>query len=83
MFSSSRNFLFCFCSLIYVNTNVKIMSIFCSVYVHIMSVYYVQLLYVHIMLNKCQEHVKIIFVKDQKQNNKKLLKMKTPRFFID
>jgi len=45
-----------------------------------MFIYYVQLLYVRIiMLNKCQEHVKIIFVKDQKQ--KKIVRMKTPRFF--
>ena len=60
--------------------NVKIMSFLCSKYVHVMFIYYVQLLYVRIiMLNKCQEHVKIIFVKDQKQ--KKIVRMKTPRFF--
>jgi len=30
-----------------------------------MSIYYV-----HIMFKKCQEHIKIIFVRDQKQNKK-------------
>jgi len=42
---------------IYVDMNVKIMSFLCSKNVHVMSVYYVQLLYVHIMFKKCQEHV--------------------------
>lgn len=35
-----------------------------------MSVYYVQLFYVHIMLKKCQEHVNFFFVKDKTQNKK-------------
>jgi len=50
--------------------NVKIMSFLGSKYVHVMSVYYVQLLHVHIIFKKCQEHVKIISVRDQKQNKK-------------
>jgi len=29
-----------------------------------MSVYYVQLFYIHIMFKKYQEHVKVIFVRD-------------------
>ena len=33
-----------------------------------MSVYYIRHLYIHIMFEKCQKHVKIIFIKDQKQN---------------
>jgi len=33
-----------------------------------MSVYYIRHLYIHIMFKKCQKHVKIIFIKDQKQN---------------
>ena len=50
--------------------NVKTMSLLCSQCVHVTFVYYVQLLYVHIMFKTFQEHVKIIFVMDQKQNKK-------------
>jgi len=35
-----------------------------------MSVYYIRHLYIHIMFKKCQKHVKIISIKDQKQNKK-------------
>jgi len=34
-----------------------------------MSVYYIRHLYIHMMLKKCQKHVKIIYFKDEKQNN--------------
>jgi len=34
-----------------------------------MFVYYVQLLYILIVFKKIQKHVKIIFIRDQKQNN--------------
>jgi len=47
-----------------------------------MSVYYVQLLYVHIMLQKCQEHVKTIFIKDRKQNKKIYEDENTSFYFI-
>jgi len=33
-----------------------------------MSVYYIRYLYIHIVFKKCQKHVKIIIIKDQKQN---------------
>ena len=33
-----------------------------------MSVYYIRHLYIHIMFKKCQKHVKIRSIKDQKQN---------------
>jgi len=33
-----------------------------------MSVYYIRHLYIHIMFKKCEKHVKIIFIKDEKQN---------------
>lgn len=34
---------------------------------HVIPIYYIQLLYVNIiMFKKCQEHDKIIFIKDQK-----------------
>ena len=33
-----------------------------------MSVYYIRHLYIHIMFKKFQKHVKIISIKDQKQN---------------
>jgi len=35
-----------------------------------MFVYYIQHLYIHIMLKKCQKHIKIISFKDEKQNKK-------------
>jgi len=41
-----------------------------------MSVYYIRHLYIHIMFKKCQKHVKIISIKDQKQN-KIFVRMKT------
>jgi len=47
-----------------------------------MSVYYVQLLYVRIMLQKCQEHVKTIFIKDRKQNKKIYENENTLFYFI-
>ena len=34
-----------------------------------MFVYYVQPLYILIVFKKSQKHVKIIFIRDQKQNN--------------
>jgi len=46
-------------------------TILCSRCAHVMSLYYVQPLYVHIiMFQKCQERVKVISIKDQKQNKK-------------
>jgi len=33
-----------------------------------MYVYYVQLLYIYIMLNKIHKHVKNIYIRDQKEN---------------
>jgi len=35
-----------------------------------MFVHYVQPLYIHIILKKCQKHVKIISIREQKQNKK-------------
>jgi len=35
-----------------------------------MSVYYIRHLYIHIMFKKCQKYVKIISIKDEKQNKK-------------
>jgi len=35
-----------------------------------MFVYYVQPLYILIVLKKIQKHVKILFIRDQKQNKK-------------
>jgi len=35
-----------------------------------MFVYYVQPLYILIVLKKLQKHIKIIFIRDQKQNKK-------------
>jgi len=34
-----------------------------------MSVYYIRHLYIYIMFKKYQKHVKIISIKDEKQNN--------------
>ena len=53
--------------------NVKIMSLLCLKCVHVIYVYYVQHLYVNIiiiMFKICQEHVNIIFFREQKQNKK-------------
>jgi len=50
--------------------NVKIMSLLCSQCVHVAFVYFVQVLYVHIMFKKYQEHVIIIFVRGEKHNKK-------------
>ena len=46
------------------------MTILCSNCIHVMSVYYIRHLYIHIIFKKCQKHVKIISIKDQKQNKK-------------
>ena len=50
-----------------------------------MFTYYVQLLYVHIMLNKSQKHLKFISIRDEK--TKRLIfiffvKKKTSRFIF-
>jgi len=62
--------------------NVKIMSLLGSKYVHVKSVYYVQLLYIHMMLKKCQKRVNIIFVRDQKQNKNICADENTSFYFI-
>ena len=46
----------------------KFINLLCSNCIHVMSVYYIRHLYIHIMFKKCQKHVKIISIKDQKQN---------------
>jgi len=35
-----------------------------------MSIYYIRHLYIHIMFKKYEKHIKIIFIKDRKQNKK-------------
>jgi len=62
--------------------NVKIISLLCTKYVHVMAIYYVQLLYFHIMFKKCHDHNKIILVRDKKNKTKKHLRMKTPFFYF-
>jgi len=46
----------------------SLMTLLCSNCIHVMSDYYIRHLYIHIMFKKCQKHVKIISIKDQKQN---------------
>jgi len=58
------------------------MNLLSSKCVCVTSVYYVQLLYVYIMLKKCQEYVKIIFVGDLKQNKNNCEDENTSFYFI-
>jgi len=57
------------------------MRLLCLKCIYVMSVYYVQLFYIHIMFKKYQEHVKVIFVR-AKNKTKKIVRMKTPRFIL-
>jgi len=51
-------------------SNGKVMTILYSKYVQIMSIYYFALMYVHIMLKKCEEKVKIVLNREQKIKKK-------------
>jgi hypothetical protein len=51
---------------IYCHVNINVMNLLYSRCVYVMPIYYVNLLYVRIMLKKWEGHVKIIYVRDQK-----------------